>query len=1244
MKRERSKGEPHLAWADTEFLPRAPKPPPKLHVEATVMHAAHKRFGRDWKGSRKGTSDPTDVEAIADTGCQTCTAGTNVVEKLGCPKTYLVPTKHRIMGITETSLAIQGVVFLRIKVGNRETRQMVYVSDNVNGLYLSEAALKELHVIDEDFPSVAKDPSMASQVASQANEQCECKKRTVTPDRPAEIPYPATKENVPRLKEWLIGAFAASAFNTCTHQKLHSMTGEPVNVRFKKGCSPHAVHTPIPIPHHWKRQVKADIDRDVRLGIIEPVPQGTPTTWCSRMVVAAKKDGSPRRTVDLQQLNKATSRETHHTPTPFNLASTVPANTRKTVVDAWNGYHSLLLSPSAREATTFITEWGRYRYCRAPMGFHASGDAYTRRFDDITVGEPRTVRCIDDSLLWDDAERIDDSFWHTFDYIKLCADNGIIFNREKFQFAQEEVEFAGFSITKEGMKPPKRIIAAIREFPTPRNITDVRAWFGLVNQVAYAFSQAETMAPFRELLASKKRAFFWDSTMDELFQASKEEVIRLVHEGVRTFEMSRPTCLCTDWSKKGVGFSLLQKHCGCDAQNDPNCGDGHWKLVFAGSRFTKEAESRYAPVEGEALAVVYGLQSCRMFVMGCSNLTVVVDHKPLTKILNDRQLESIDNPRLLRLKEKTLMYSFEIVHVPGSTHKTADATSRNPCPLQDEEETSEDEEACAISYAARIAEDAASVTWERVKVAAVADEECAALVDRIQEGFPAVRDDLPAKLRPYWTMRDDLYVVEGVPFKGHKMLIPPKLRSRVLEGLHAAHQGVTGMRANARERFFWPGLDAAICQIRAQCRQCNEKAPSQPADTMIITPPPELPFQQTVTDFCQIEGHDFLVYADRYSGWLEVAKLGNKTWKSVHNAFLHWFTEFGVPEEMSCDGGPPFNSATFNQFLDRWGIQKRLSSAYYPQSNGRAESAVKSADRILHGNVNPVTGELDTEAAARAIMSHRNTPVQDTGISPALTLYGRPLRDHLPSRKPLRKEWNEISEAREAALARRHLRKPAELTREMEPLLVGDVVQLQNQCGNKPIRWYKTGTIVAVLPHRQYRILVDGSRRVTLRNRRFLKKIDPVCARTGRQACVEAPQAVPDTPTSAVEQRASSTAPRTPATIEVRRDATRTGRDATEIETRRIATRTGRDATGIETRSGILNEGATPSRPRGAPMIPRQLRVACPGAEPRVEMEEPDSEMTEAPLAIETTPPRRGARQRHAPKPFSPKLYGQSHV
>ena len=88
-------------------------------------------------------------------------------------------------------------------------------------------------------------------------------------------------------------------------------------------------------------------------------------------------------------------------------------------------------------------------------------------------------------------------------------------------------------------------------------------------------------------------------------------------------------------------------------------------MVYAGSRFLKDAETRYAPIEGEALAVAYALQKCKMFVLGCPDLIVATDHQPLTSILNDRCLETIDNPRVLQLKEKTLMYRFRIVHVAG---------------------------------------------------------------------------------------------------------------------------------------------------------------------------------------------------------------------------------------------------------------------------------------------------------------------------------------------------------------------------------------------------------------------------------------------------------------------------------------------------------------------------------------------------------------------------------------------------
>lgn len=92
------------------------------------------------------------------------------------------------------------------------------------------------------------------------------------------------------------------------------------------------------------------------------MPIGEPVTRSHRMVICAKKNCKPRRTVDFQPLNVHATRETHHTPSPFHQARLVPHGTKKSVLDAWNGYHSVLIHPDDRHLTTFITPWGRYRY------------------------------------------------------------------------------------------------------------------------------------------------------------------------------------------------------------------------------------------------------------------------------------------------------------------------------------------------------------------------------------------------------------------------------------------------------------------------------------------------------------------------------------------------------------------------------------------------------------------------------------------------------------------------------------------------------------------------------------------------------------------------------------------------------------------------------------------------------------------------------------------------------------------
>ena len=117
------------------------------------------------------------------------------------------------------------------------------------------------------------------------------------------------------------------------------------------------------------KDVKDQLDKDVRLGVLEQVPVGQSVKWCSRMVVCPKKDGKPRRTVDLSGLNKVSARQTHPTESPFHQAVSVPKNTYKTVLDCWEGYHSVPLVKEDRPYTRFITPFGSYQYITSPQGF-----------------------------------------------------------------------------------------------------------------------------------------------------------------------------------------------------------------------------------------------------------------------------------------------------------------------------------------------------------------------------------------------------------------------------------------------------------------------------------------------------------------------------------------------------------------------------------------------------------------------------------------------------------------------------------------------------------------------------------------------------------------------------------------------------------------------------------------------------------------------------------------------------------
>ena len=463
-------------------------------------------------------------------------------------------------------------------------------------------------------------------------------------------------------------------------------------------------------------------------------------------------------------------------------------------------------------------------------------------------------------------------------------------NPDKFQFAEKSVDFAGFRVSDSTIEPLPKYLDAIKDFPSPTSTTDIRSWFGLVNQVSNYAQLRDSMAPFKPFLSPRCK-FSWSPELESTFQASKEAIIEAIRQGVEIFDIQRRTCLRPDWSKRGIGYFLLQQHCSCPS-GVPDCCPEGWRITLAGSGFLNSAEQ----------------------------------HKPLIKIFGDRALDEITNSRLFRLKQRTLPWRFEIRHLPGTSNHAADATSRHPSQSSTENTVSlgspsfpDIAELALMNTIRNDTQELGVISWSLLATETAADVSLGPLLRSVEQGKPIASDDPTlTSLRP---ICESLYAEEGVLLYQDRVIVPPSLRRRVLQNLHAAHQGTSSMEQRARAIVYWPGISKDIRETREGCVDCNRNAPSQAA-----TPP----------------------------------------------------------------------------------------------------------------------------------LSH--------------------LHHHYPHLKPS----SQTSSTTEAAI-----------TRPLRPLTLGERVFLQNQQGPNPTKWDRSGVVVESAGHDQYRVKVDGSGRITLRNRRFLRAYTP---------------------------------------------------------------------------------------------------------------------------------------------------------
>lgn len=239
-------------------------------------------------------------------------------------------------------------------------------------------------------------------------------------------------------------------------------------------------------------------------------------------------------------------------------------------------------------------------------------------------------------------------------------------------------------------------------------------------------------------------------------------------------------------------------------------------------------------------------------------------------------------------------------------------------------------------------------------------------------------------MKPYWSSRGELSVVQNVLLKASRIVIPSSMRLEILDKIHEGHQRITKCRERAKSSVWWPGLSREILYLVQQCRVCALHGDSPP-EPLIPTPLLDRPWQIVATDLFQLKGVDYLIVIDYFSRYVEVAVMTKTTKSSEVIRALKSKGRHGTPEQVRSDNGPQFDSAEFTHFAKEWGFKHTTSNPKFPQSNGEVERGVGTVKNLL-------TKEKDP---AKGLLAYQSTPPA-CKFSPAQLLMGRQIRNSVP--------------------------------------------------------------------------------------------------------------------------------------------------------------------------------------------------------------------------------------------------------
>lgn len=316
------------------------------------------------------------------------------------------------------------------------------------------------------------------------------------------------------------------------------------------------------------------------------------------------------------------------------------------------------------------------------------------------------------------------------------------------------------------------------------------------------------------------------------------------------YNVAKPVKVAVDASQYGLGAVLLQ-------DDRP--------IAFA-SRTLTECETRYAQIEKELLAVVFGLEHFHYYVYG-RQVYVESDHKPLESIM--QKPLSAAPPRLQRMLLRTMKYDVSLSYKPGKEMHIPDTLSRAPLSTQSPASDDWESQVHLIVDSLPISDEMIRKFQEETRN----DATLKTVRGFLQDGWPLNKTDIPEAARAYKGFGDELSEANGLLFKGEQIIVPETLQRDMLTRIHQGHLGRDKCLANAKEVLFWPGMSSQIINTVANCSVCNQFQNAQQKEPLMPHAIPSLPWQKIGADLFQFDGKSYLMLVDYYSKFFEMSLL-----------------------------------------------------------------------------------------------------------------------------------------------------------------------------------------------------------------------------------------------------------------------------------------------------------------------------------------------------------------------------------